>query len=169
MNELLQLAPTILGFLGGPAGGLAGAGLQWLAGKLGAKDTTVDAIKESLQGWKPEDTIKLKQLDIEFQKFCLDNGIKIDLAQIEVNKVEAASENWWVSGWRPACGWIGAASLGYAAILDPLMQFIAKVVFHYSGAFPVVDTNITMQILFGILGLGALRSYDKKNGAVEKN
>jgi hypothetical protein len=28
--------------------------------------------------------------------------------------------------------------------------------------FPALDTTITMQILFGILGLGAFRSFDKK-------
>ena len=34
-----------------------------------------------------------------------------DKAQAEVNKVEAASESLFVSGWRPAVGWICAAAL----------------------------------------------------------
>ncbi len=88
----------------------------------------------------------------------------IMLAQIDVNKEEAKSESVFVAGWRPFVGWIGAFGLGYAAILDPFMRFISSVIFAYKGVFPAVDTSITMQILFGILGLGALRSYDKLKG-----
>src|ERR1041385_5637382 len=89
------------------------------------------------------------------------------LAQIAVNVEEAKSANWFVAGWRPAVGLIGAFSLGYAAIIEPFIRFIATVGFAYKGAFPVLDSNITLQILFGILGLGAARTYEKvkKNGA----
>lgn len=160
MNELL---PVIFSFLGGPAGGLAGAGLQWLAGKLGAKDTTVAAIKEALNGTKPEDLLALRKLDIEFQMFCLDNGIKINLAQIEVNKEEAKSTNLFVSGWRPFIGWICGFALLYVAILEPMARF-AFTMFGYTGSYPVVDTDITMQVLLGMLGLAGLRSFDKKQG-----
>lgn len=83
--------------------------------------------------------------------------------QLDVNLEEAKSANWWVSGWRPACGWVGAAGLAYSAILEPFARFVAAVGFGYMGVFPVLDTTITMQILFGLLGLGAMRSYDKKN------
>ena len=91
---------------------------------------------------------------------------QLALEQIKVNAEEAKSTNWFVAGWRPAVGWIGAFSLAYAAILDPLARFIAKVGFGYAGAFPILDNTITMQILFGILGLGAYRSWEKvkKNG-----
>jgi hypothetical protein len=84
--------------------------------------------------------------------------------QLDVNLEEAKSANWWVAGWRPACGWVGAAGLAYSAILEPFARFVASVGFGYAGVFPVLDTTITMQILFGLLGLGAMRSYDKKNG-----
>jgi hypothetical protein len=91
---------------------------------------------------------------------------QVALEQIKVNAVEASSTNWFVSGWRPCVGWLGAFALGYAAILEPFARFIAKVGFGYAGAFPVLDTTITMQILFGILGLGAFRTVEKvkKNG-----
>jgi len=84
-------------------------------------------------------------------------------AQIGVNAVEAGSSSLFVSGGRPFVIWVGGFGLAYAAILEPLLKFIAAVGFHYTGAFPVLDTTITMQVLFGILGLGAMRSYDKKN------
>lgn len=85
-------------------------------------------------------------------------------AQIGVNVEEAKNASLLVSGWRPMCGWVGAFALGYAAILEPLARFVAQVVYHYSGPFPAIDTTITMQILFGILGLGAYRSAEKIKG-----
>lgn len=84
--------------------------------------------------------------------------------QIDVDKIEAANPNVFVSGWRPFVGWVCGSALAYAAILEPVSRFVAAVVFHYVGAFPIVDTTITMQVLLGLLGLGALRSYDKKQG-----
>ncbi len=160
MNELL---PVIFSFLGGPAGGLAGAGLQWLAGKLGAKDSTVTAIKEALNGTKPEDLLALRKLDIEFQMFCMDNGIKVNLAQIEVNKEEAKSTNLFVSGWRPFIGWVCGFALLYVAILEPFARFICTMA-GYTGGYPIIDTNLTMQVLLGMLGLAGMRSFDKKAG-----
>ena len=86
-----------------------------------------------------------------------------DLAQIEVNKEEAKSEHWFVAGWRPAAGWVGVAGMAYAGIVEPMAQFIAKVLFGYSGVFPEVNTEVSLQVLLGLLGLGALRSWDKKS------
>jgi hypothetical protein len=84
--------------------------------------------------------------------------------QTEVNKIEAASSSVFVAGWRPAIGWICGISLGYAAIVEPFSRFVAQVIYGYAGTFPVIDTTLTLQILIGILGLGTLRTYDKKAG-----
>jgi hypothetical protein len=84
--------------------------------------------------------------------------------QVEINKIEAASTNVWVSGARPFIMWVCGVAFAYAAVLEPLLRFGAKVWFGYTGDFPVIDTNLTMQVLFGILGLGVMRSYDKKQG-----
>lgn len=156
--------PAIGSFLGGPAGMIVGSGVQWLAEKLGASEKTVEGIKQTLSGMTAEQLLEAKKIDIDFQKFCLENSIKIDLAQIVVNQEEAKSMSVFVAGWRPAVGWICASALGYSAIIEPVMRFIAKVCFDYIGEFPVIDTFLTLQVLTGILGLGYLRSNDKKNG-----
>ena len=90
-----------------------------------------------------------------------------DLAklQIQTNIEEAKSTNWWVAGWRPAIGWVCGAGLAYAALVEPFARFAAKVWFGYTGDFPVIDTDLTMQILMGMLGLGAMRSVEKIKGA----
>lgn len=93
-----------------------------------------------------------------------------DLAklQIQTNIEEAKSTNWWVAGWRPAIGWVCGAGLAYAALVEPFARFAAKVWFGYSGEFPVIDTDLTLQILMGMLGLGAMRSVEKVKGAEGK-
>ena len=89
-----------------------------------------------------------------------------DLAklQIQVNLEEAKSTNWFVAGWRPGIGWVCGAALAYAALIEPLARFVAKVWFGYSGEFPVISTDLTLQILMGLLGLGAMRSVEKIKG-----
>lgn len=82
--------------------------------------------------------------------------------QVDINKIEAAHTSLLVAGWRPFIGWICGIAFAYAAIFEPLMRFVSAVMFGYSGAFPAIDTMLTLQILFGILGLGVMRSFDKK-------
>lgn len=112
------------------------------------------------------DKAAAEKAKLEMASMLQTQEFQLALEQIKVNTEEAKSANWFTSGWRPACGWIGALALGYAAILEPFVRFIAKVGFGYAGAFPAIDTSITMQILFGILGLGAYRTVEKvrKNG-----
>lgn len=106
-----------------------------------------------------------EKIKAEVAEKMADREFQNSMMQLQVNFEEAKSANWFVSGWRPAVGWIGAFSLGYAAIIDPLIRFVAMVVFGYKGPFPVLDNTITMQILFGILGLGAYRTYEKAKGS----
>ncbi len=90
-----------------------------------------------------------------------------DLAklQIQTNIEEAKSTNWFVAGWRPAIGWVCGAGLAYAALVEPFARFAAKVWLGYGGELPVTDTELTLHILMGMLGLGAMRSVEKVKGA----
>ena len=90
------------------------------------------------------------------------------LAQANINAEEAKSSSVFVSGWRPWAGWVAGTGFAYAVLFEPLLRFIATVGFSYSGAYPAIDTNLTLQLLFGMLGLGGLRSFDKKNGVASK-
>ena len=129
-----------------------------LAPLLGIFGTVIDRVIP--------DKAAAEKAKLEMEAALISQEFSLALEQIKVNAEEAKSTNWFVAGWRPAVGWIGALALGYAAILEPVVRFISKVGFGYAGAFPVLDTTITMQILFGILGLGAARTIEKvkKNG-----
>jgi len=94
----------------------------------------------------------------------MDQAFALMQSQIEVNKVEAANPNTFVSGGRPFVLWVCGIALAYVSIVEPIARFIANVVYGYTGAFPVIDTTITLQVLLGLLGLSGLRSFDKKNG-----
>lgn len=95
---------------------------------------------------------------------AMDQEFQLNLEQIKTNAVEAANPSIFVAGWRPFVGWICGFGLGYAVVFEPLGRFVAVTIFHYASTFPTLDSTITMQALFGILGLGAMRSYDKLQG-----
>jgi hypothetical protein len=86
------------------------------------------------------------------------------LGQIGTNTEEAKSANMFVAGWRPAVGWIGAVGLGYSFVVEPFADWIAKVIFHYSGTFPVLDTGQLMALVTGMLGFGTMRAVEKIKG-----
>jgi len=86
-----------------------------------------------------------------------------NLAQVEINKVEAASQNMFVAGWRPFVGWTCGVALLYHFLLLPLLHFILKA----SGVevdLPEFDFSHLSTILMGMLGLGGLRTYEKLRG-----
>lgn len=102
-------------------------------------------------------------MEIEMRK--LDQAL--DMAQLAVNTEEAKSSSVFVSGWRPAIGWTCGLGLLYVSFLLPVSQFVAKI-YGYAGSFPEVDTTITMQVLFGMLGLSGMRTYEKTKGVASK-
>ena len=123
--------------------------------------------------WKDPETQSKEKLRLaelaqsgDLEKFNAE--VKLLVGQMEINKQEAASGNLFVAGWRPFVGWVCGFALLYAAILEPFMRFIAKLN-DYTGSFPVIDTNITMQILMGMLGLGMMRTREKEKGVDTKS
>lgn len=85
-------------------------------------------------------------------------------AQIAVNQEEAKSSSLFIAGGRPFILWVCGVAFAYATIGEPVARFIASVIFHYTGAYPVIDTMLTLQILFGLLGLGGMRTFEKVKG-----
>lgn len=79
--------------------------------------------------------------------------------QLEINKEEAKSASVFVSGWRPAIGWVCASALAFQYLARPLL-----IGFGYGASLPALDDTL-WQLLFGMLGLGALRTVEKVKGA----
>lgn len=86
-----------------------------------------------------------------------------DASQNTVNAAEAANPSLFTSGWRPAIGWVCGAALFYQFLIVPLSVWIGFVVGHSIPKPPVLDDSL-WQLMFGMLGLGGLRTYEKVMG-----
>ncbi len=90
-----------------------------------------------------------------------------DAAQLEVNKAEAASGSVFVGGWRPAIGWVCAAAVFYTYLLVPIGMWLAFVLGKPVAKPPVLDGNL-WELMFAMLGLGGLRTFEKLKGVAAK-
>ena len=108
---------------------------------------------------------KLRELEIELEKAQLAAETALSEAQNKVNEAEAASGDKFASRWRPSIGWICGFGLGYTFILQPFLAWGSSN-WHWVLP-PILDINALMTLLFGMLGLGAQRSYDKMKGTVK--
>lgn len=100
---------------------------------------------------------------LELLKMEKNGELTLMTAQTEINKVEAAHNSIFVAGWRPFIGWVCGMTFAFKFILGPL----AAVVMAVAGkpiVLPVLDTTEMMPLLVALLGLGAYRTYEKKNG-----
>lgn len=86
-----------------------------------------------------------------------------DIAQMAINKEEASHPNVFVSGWRPAVGWVCVIALFFNYIISPLLAW-AAVIWMHDAIIPQLDISELLTLLFGLLGMGTLRSYDKRQG-----
>ncbi len=133
---------------------LADLGSGAVGGLLSGIGTLAKDIRQAITGDLPVE----KQAEINLKLMELENSVM--LAQADINKIEAASEHWFVAAWRPFVGWMCGVAFAYATILEPFIRLIANF-YGYTGEFPKLDTTLTMQALFAILGIGIMRSYDK--------
>ena len=75
------------------------------------------------------------------------------LAQLAINK-EDAKGNWFQSSWRPLIGWICGLSLAINYLVSPICAGFGVII-------PQADMSVMMPLLFGMLGIAGMRSYDK--------
>ena len=83
------------------------------------------------------------------------------IAQLEVNKAEASNPSLFVSGWRPGAGWVCVLAMANNFLIAP-----------YAVAFgldvPTLDLSLMTPVLLGMLGLGGMRSYEKRSGVARE-
>ena len=88
---------------------------------------------------------------------------EIAVAQIGVNKAEAASKNLFVAGWRPAVGWVCCLGMASNFLVIPVANF-ALALSDSTIVVPLIDLSTMLPVLMGMLGLGGLRTYEKTKG-----
>lgn len=131
-----------MGILAKIFGGNAGAAVQGV--------TAVGTILDNLFTSKDE---KLTHEEVRIRL-----AQQPDMAQIELNKIEAAHRNIFVAGWRPFIGWVCGLGLVNMFLVNPWIQWFTGV------AGPNLPKDIIMELIFALLGLGTLRTIEKIQG-----
>jgi hypothetical protein len=86
------------------------------------------------------------------------------LAQIEINKVEASHRSIFIAGWRPAIGWICAIAIAFNFIINPIIQWATCMTAAGCLAGPDMQIETMMELVLGMLGLAGLRTFEKYTG-----
>jgi hypothetical protein len=111
-----------------------------------------------------EDKDKKAALAHEIATMSERHAQQLALAQIEVNKAEASSTSVFKGGWRPFIGWTCGAAFAYHFVIQPLIIFVVTVAGVQIPDLPAFDMGSLMTVLMGMLGLGGLRTFEKKAG-----
>jgi hypothetical protein len=100
----------------------------------------------------------------EQEKAQLAAAVSLVQGQLQVNQAEASNPSVFVAGWRPFIGWVCGAALVYHYILRPMLPWLLALFGKPVPAIPPLDMGDLITILLGMLGLGGLRTYEKKQG-----
>jgi hypothetical protein len=114
----------------------------------------VEQAKVQLELAKLAQAGEFKELEFELAQMT---------GQMEINKAEAASGDRFTSGWRPFIGWICGTAFAIQFVVGPVVVFGSKLA-GKALEFPTMDWDQLMPVLFGMLGLGAYRTYEKVKG-----
>jgi hypothetical protein len=121
-------------------------------------DDAIAAGLEIINKFVPDPQEKIKA-----EQALRDSLLASDKGQLEVNKAEAASQHLFVAGWRPAIGWCCALALGFQYVVSPLVLWGGDLVGHPLPVPPKLD-DILWELMFAMLGMGGLRTYEKIKG-----
>lgn len=113
------------------------------------------------------DKAEASRAKVEMEKMLLDADQQAKLAQIELNKIEAAHSSLFVAGWRPAVGWVCVFALAYQFVAYDLLSWSLAM----SGStvrIPVPNAGMLMELVLAMLGMGALRTFEKTQGVAAK-
>lgn len=90
-----------------------------------------------------------------------------DKNQTDINVEEAKNENLFVSGWRPFIGWSCGIALCYQFVITPVVMWLATMAGIKLPIPPKFDDTL-WQLVFAMLGMGGLRTYEKVMGVARK-
>lgn len=97
----------------------------------------------------------------------LEANLLMAQGQMEINKAEAESPDFFRGGWRPFIGWVCGWGLAYQFLIRPILTFILMVAETKVQTLPSLELDTLMTLLFGLLGLGAMRTAEKLKGATK--
>ena len=118
------------------------------------------AVTDIVGRFLPENKEERAKAERQIQAKLTEHLAKIDLAQLDINKQEAAHRSIFVAGWRPFIGWACGFALAWTYVVTPILHFILAQTGHLID-LPAMDMSQMMPVLMGMLGLGGLRTFEK--------
>lgn len=103
--------------------------------------------------------------EFELLKMAQEGQLEVDLKQLEVNATEAQHRSIFVAGWRPFVGWMCGVGLAYQTILHNILEWLSGI-YEFTPP-PSPDSDLLIYVLGALLGIGALRTYEKKCGVTK--
>ena len=97
---------------------------------------------------------------LELLKLQQSGDLAIVTGQMEINKAEASNSSVFASGWRPFVGWVCGSGFAIQFVVGPMAEWGAALLGH-PVKFPQMDMSTMMPLLFGMLGLGGMRTFEK--------
>jgi len=113
-----------------------------------------------------EDKDKAAEIAFRVSTMAATQAHEQTLAQLNVNKAEAESGSLFVGGWRPAVGWVCVAAMALNFVVSPV--FGPMIEAYTTVNMAPLDLSEMMPILLGMLGLGAMRTVEKRQGVARR-
>lgn len=128
--------------------------------------TLLPALTEVLDRVVPDQAAAAKAR-LEMEAKLLEAATAQALQQTEINKVEAGHQSIFVSGWRPYIGWVCGMAIAWAFLLAPMLSWLLPTL-GVVAAVPPLQTEFLLELVFAMLGLGGLRTFEKLKGVAAK-
>lgn len=106
------------------------------------------------------------QQKLEAQQSLMASLMAWDSQQTQIDAVEAANASLFVAGGRPFILWVCGVAVAYKFIIQPFLVFII-VAFQFKfdvRLLPNLDWSEISPLMFGMLGLSGMRSWEKYQG-----
>jgi hypothetical protein len=104
---------------------------------------------------------------IEMEAKLLEAATTQASQQAEINKVEAGHRSIFVSGWRPYIGWACGMAIAWTFLLAPMLSWLLPLT-GVVTAVPPLQTEFLLELVFAMLGLGGLRTFEKLKGVAAR-
>ena len=126
---------------------------------MGIVDSVITIVGSVLEKVIP-DTNKRKEAQEQLESLLAGQDFQLAIEQIKVNAIEAQSDSFFKSGWRPSVGWVCSIAFGLHFVIFPILNWFLML----CGQSPILvpfqmDTLLT--VLLGLLGMGTLRTFEK--------
>ena len=94
----------------------------------------------------------------------MDAHRKWDELQTQVNLEEAKHRSIFIAGWRPFLGWSFSIGISLHVVIMPMVQWVLLVCGIEKIPLPEFPLEIMLELIFGMLGMAGLRTYEKFKG-----